>query len=191
MKHSNVQGTLIAKTIEVMATEGLDKTTTKAIVSGTGINEGYIYRHFANKDDLLVKTFDALDEELVSRAMENISIMNMPQTEYETRCWLYFSAMWRFLLGNRAKCRAFIQYYYSPYFGKYSATGHKARYQPFIAKFQTAFRSEANVWMLFNHLLTTMLDFALKVMDGAVPDDDDTAAHVFQLVYHSAKLYFR
>lgn len=33
---------LIARTISVIATEGLDKTTTKAITTGTGINEAYI-----------------------------------------------------------------------------------------------------------------------------------------------------
>ena len=191
MKYQNVQSTLIDRTVAVIAGEGLDKTTTKAIVAGTGINEVYIYRHFANKEDLLAKTFDALDEELVAQAMQHMAVMNTPDTPYELRCRLFFTAIWRFLLGNREKCRAFIQYYYSPYFIKNSAEGHKARYQPLMGEFQKVFRPEANVWMLLNHLMTTMLDFALKVLDGAVPDDEDTAEHVFRLVYHSAKLYFR
>lgn len=39
---------LIARTISVIAGQGLDKTTTKAITDGTGINEAYIYRYFVH-----------------------------------------------------------------------------------------------------------------------------------------------
>ena len=52
-----------------------------------------------------------------------------------------------------------------------------------------SFKEKANVWMLFNHILNVMLDFAIKVYDGAVPDDDDTAEHVFRLVWFSINPY--
>lgn len=45
MKHYDVQSRLIDRTIIVIAENGLDKTTTKAIVKGTDINEAYIYRY--------------------------------------------------------------------------------------------------------------------------------------------------
>jgi hypothetical protein len=45
--------------------------------------------------------------------------------------------------------------------------------------------------MLLNHILNVMLDFAVKVFDGAVSDSDDTAEHVFRLIYGSVKQYFR
>ena len=45
--------------------------------------------------------------------------------------------------------------------------------------------------MILNHILATMLDFAVKVFDGAVPDDEDTAEHVFRLVYFSVRQYFK
>ena len=75
--------TLIARTISVIANEGLDKTTTKAITSGTGINEAYIYRAFANKDDLLIKTFDKLDDELVNATNLHLNIMYTPQLSFD------------------------------------------------------------------------------------------------------------
>ncbi len=189
MKHQNVRDTLIAQTIAVIAAEGLDKTTTKAIVSGTDINEAYIYRYFTDKEDLLSKAFDALDEELVAKAMLHVSVMYMREIDYETRCRLFFSAMWSFLLGNREKCLTFIRYYYSPYFGKYSSAAHKERYKPLAAKFSDGFASKTNVWMLLNHILNILLDFAVKVFDGEIPNDDNTAEHVFRLVYHSVMPY--
>ena len=63
LKHYDVSSTLINSTISVIANEGLDRTTTKAIVHGTSINEAYIYRYFSDKEDLLAKTFAELDED--------------------------------------------------------------------------------------------------------------------------------
>ena len=36
-----------------------------------------------------------------------------------------------------------------------------------------------------------MLDFAIKVFDGTASDSDDTAEHVFRLIYFSVNQYFR
>ncbi len=75
MKRQNVCATLIDRTIVVIANEGLDKTTTKAIVSGTDINEAYIYRYFKDKEDLLKKSFDTLDNELYNVVTDRKSVV--------------------------------------------------------------------------------------------------------------------
>ena len=191
LKRQNVCATLIARTISVIANEGLDKTTTKAIVKGTEINEAYIYRFFEDKEDLLHKTFDSLDAELLEAGLKNIQVMYMAELDYEMRCRICFNKTWRFLLGNREKCLAYIRYYYSPYFVKYSSAEHKERFKPLVVKFQDAFRPEANVWMLLNHILNVMLDFSVKVYSGAVGDNEDTEEHVFRLVYYSINPYFK
>ena len=191
LKQYNVKNRLIEKTISVIASDGLDKTTPKSIVKGTDINEAYIYRFFSDKDDLLCKTFDMLDNELVSTAMTHISVMYISEIDYEVRCRIFFNNIWKFLLGNKEKCLAFIRYYYSPYFQKYSAKVHKERYEPLVEKFKDAFRKESNVWMILNHILNVMLDFAIKVFNENVPNDDDTEEHVFRLVYYSIQQYFK
>ena len=45
--------------------------------------------------------------------------------------------------------------------------------------------------MLLNHILATMLDFAIKVYDEALPNNTDTAEHVFRVIYHSVRPYFK
>ena len=191
MKQDEIRRGLIDGTIHVIAKEGLDGASTKQIGLATSINEAYIYRCFEDKEDMFAKTFASLDDELVNKAMQHVPVMYMQEMEYEMRCWVFFTSVWKFLLGNRDKCLAFIRYYYSPYFQRYSAEEHKKRYLPLVDKFRDAFRDEANVWMILNHILTTMLDFAVKVYDGAVPDNDDTAEHVFRLIYHSIRQYFK
>ena len=191
MSPQDMREKLIARTITVIATEGLDKTTTKAITTGTGINEAYIYRHFSDKKDLLSKTFDKLDDELVAKVMQHLPVMYMQELEYELRCRVFFEAVWKFLLGNKEKCLAFVRYYYSPYFQQYSYESHKRRYAPIVEKFKDAFKDEADVWMILNHILNVMLDFAVKVHNDQMPKEDNYAEHVFRVIYQSVKQYFR
>ena len=191
MKHYDVQSRLIDRTIIVIAENGLDKTTTKAIVKGTDINEAYIYRYFSDKEDLLSHVFDTLDEELVAKVMQHLPVMYMRELEYELRCRVFFEAVWKFLLGNKEKCLAFVRYYYSPYFTKYSAESHKRRYVPVVEKFKEAFKDEADVWMILNHILNVMLDFAVKTHNGQMPKEDYYVEHVFLVIYASVKQYFR
>lgn len=191
MSPQDMKETLLARTIEVIANEGLDKTTTKAITAGTGINEAYIYRCFSDKEDLLAKAFDKLDEELVNKSVQHVDIMYVKEMEYEMRCRFFFGAVWKFLLGNRNKCLAYVRYYYSPYFSKYSVVSHKRRYAPLVEKFRDAFKDEADVWMILNHILNVMLDFAVKVHNDQMPSEDNYSEHVFRVIYQSVRQYFR
>lgn len=191
MSPQNMREMLIESTITVIATEGLDKTTTKAITAGTGINEAYIYRHFTNKEELLSKAFDKLDAELLAELMSYVDFMVNGQMDRETRCRRYFSEIWGFLLANKDRCLAFVRYYYSPYMTKYSVESHRQRYVPLIEKISPAFKDEADVWMILNHILNVMLDFAVKVHNGQMSKEDNYTEHVFRVIYRSVDQYFK
>mgnify|MGYP003312834516 FL=1 len=191
MKQDELRRRLIDGTIHVIANDGLDKASTKQIGIATSTNEAYIYRCFEDKEDLFIKTFDALDEELLAKTIQHIEIMYMANMEYEMRCRFYFSAVWRLLLSDRDKCLTYVRYFYSPYFTKYSADTHEKRFAPLVAKFKDAFLDEADVWMILNHILNVMLDFAVKVHNGQMSSSDDYSEHVFRVIYASVKQYFR
>lgn len=74
MKQDDTRLKLIDGTIHVIARDGLDKATTKSIGEKTSINQAYIYRHFEDKEDMFAKTFESLDEELVNKAMQHVSV---------------------------------------------------------------------------------------------------------------------
>lgn len=101
MKQDDLRQALIDGTIHVIAQNGLDKATTKAISNATGINEVYIYRLFKNKENLFKKAFEHLDKQLLDKCLLHIDVMYMGEMDYETRCRIYFLAMWRFLVGNK------------------------------------------------------------------------------------------
>ena len=191
MKHQNVRERLIENTIKIIAEHGFDKATTKTIVSGTGINEAYIYRDFTDKEDLFVSVFDKLDEELLAKLMQHLPVIYMREIELEVRCRLLFTEIWKFLLEYKERCLAFMQYYYSPYFKIHSADQHKKRYLPLIEEFSKAFIDEADVWMILNHMLDVMLSFAVRVHNEHMPSEDNYSEHVFRVVYHSVEQYFK
>ena len=182
---------LIDGTIQVIARQGLDGATTKLIGTTTELNEVYIYRSFKDKEDLFAKTFAFLDEEFLDLAMKHIDVMYKQEMEFELRCRVYFTAVWRFLLGNRDKCLTYVRYYYSPYFTKYSIEEHHDRFSPLVLKFKDAFKGEAEVRLILNHILNVMLDFAVKIYTGQMPDDEDHSEHVFRVVYRSIEQYFK
>ncbi len=190
MKQDETRSKLIKGAIKVIARDGLDKASAKQIEQASGLNVVYIYRCFKDKEDLFAETFAYLDNEIVQKFMESFSAIKFSNLSRENKCRLLFAMLWRFLLGNQEKCVCFTRYFYSPYFKKYSADRHRADYEELINTISKAFKKEANVWMLFNHILNVMLDFAIKVYDGAIPDDDDTAEHVFRLVWFSINPYF-
>ena len=181
---------LIDGTIRVISREGMDKASAKQIEQETGVNAVYIYRCFRDKDDLFAKTFAYLDDELSDKILQNLPIMYDTQFAYVQRCRIFYYALWKFLLGNRDKCMAFVRYFYSPYFMRYSAQEHKARFAKVMEKIGPAFKEEADVWMILNHILNVMLDFAVKVHNGQMLDNDDYSEHVFRVVYASVKQYF-
>lgn len=140
MKQEEMRQKLIDGTILVVANEGLGETTTKKVRMACSINEAYIYRCFRSKEDMLAKTFSYLDEELFSVAMKFLDDVDLSQICVERWSREYFNAMWTFLLGNREKCLAYMQLYYSPYFVKCSVDEHKTRFLPLVERFRPAFK---------------------------------------------------
>ena len=191
MKQDDLRHALIDGTIYVIAQNGLDKATTKAISTATSINEVYIYRLFANKEKLFEAAFTYLDEQLLTKTMLHLDVMYMTEMDYETRCRVYFLTLWRFLVGNKNEILMYVRYYYSTHFAKDSAEEHKRRFQPLVEKFKVAFKDEADVWMILNHILNVMLAFAVMVHNDQMPKEDDYTEHVFRVIYQSVKQYFR
>ena len=45
--------------------------------------------------------------------------------------------------------------------------------------------------MILNHILNVMLDFAVKVHNNQMSQEDNYAEHVFRVLYASVKQYFK
>lgn len=187
MDQENIRQRLIESTIRVISRDGIDKATTKLLAKEADVNEVYIYRLFESKEALFVKTFAALDNELISKLLDYLPVMHMDKLKPKSRTRILFSCVWQFLLSNPEKCRCFISYYYSPYFKKYSCEAHLEAYRIIVEKLRPAFLPGADVWMLLNYIMDVLLTSAVKVFNGILPDNDRTAEHIFDLIYSAVE----
>lgn len=191
MKQDEIRRRLIGGAIRVIARDGLDKATTKSISAEAPASEVYIYRYFSDKDDLLAKAFESIDTELAKVCMQHVGIIYSADASFEICCRAYYSLIWRHVIENRDKFTAYIRYYYSPYFMRYSASSQNEIYAPLVSKFSQIFEDDTNVWIILGHIMNTVLDFAVKVYNGEVPDDEETKELVFRLIYCSVRQYFK
>lgn len=61
--------------VHVVARDGLEKATTKAIAKAAGLNEAYIYKCFAGKDELLNEALHREDENFAVLLDKTLPVM--------------------------------------------------------------------------------------------------------------------
>ena len=183
MKQDEIRLALKEATVRVVARDGLDKTTTKSIALEAGVNEVYIYRLFAGKEDLLHATFKMLDQELADVILHHLPLMEHTEIRIEDRCRSLFYFVWEFLLDGKEKCFCFMRYYYSPYFQKLSYEEHKKIYSPVLEQFKPAFWAGTDAWLMLNFILDFMLCSATKVYQGQISKTNAAADQVYQVIY--------
>lgn len=181
MKQMKMRTALIDSTIRVIAQDGLDRATTKAIATAAGVNEAYIYRLFDGKEDLLKNAFMDCNELLVAECsrslLENEHLMPDIDAIYRNG----FRRCWNMLLCSREKCLFYVRYYYSPYFQKYAQKDYQQSYDRLIAEIQRFFPAWVDVADLIHHALDIALCYAVKVFYGEMEADERLFERVYQL----------
>lgn len=183
-------------TLRLVAEGGFEKATTRAIagerreINNIKLNEAHIYRVFGTKENLFAETFAMLDNELISNIKDSLAVFDMRE-DFRSQCERIFMRLWRFLLQNEDKCRYYTRYYYSIYFKEDIYKTHIKKYEILIERIASAFVDGADVWSLLHHIITVMLDFAIRVYNGALEDTEENAAHIFNVAFSSIAPYLK
>ena len=165
-RERNAKQAFIEGTVRVVARDGLDKTTTKAIATEAGLSEAYIYRCFESKEALLCAAFHMEDVAFAYFLKQNLVGMHIQNAPWKDRAFQLWSASWRFILGRKDDCLFYLQCF-----------------QELFAAVEQTFKPEANVNMLLHQVFDTMLSFAARVLGGEMPDDDATTQWAFEQIY--------
>lgn len=100
-RERNAKQAFIEGTVRVVARDGLDKTTTKAIATEAGLSEAYIYRCFESKEALLRAAFHMEDVAFAYFLKQNLVGMHIQNAPWKDRAFQLWSASWRFILGRK------------------------------------------------------------------------------------------
>ena len=188
---------LINNTIRLIAEGGFEKATTKAITYSGGslpnvkLNEVYIYRLFGSKDHLYEKAFEELDKEFIYALKKCLATFKVSQETAKDTLYEIFLQTWQFLLKNEDKCRCYVRYYYSVYFKGCSLDRHNRYFDEIVDCFVPLFKEEADVRSIMHSVLTTLLDFAIRVYNGDLENNDINTLHIFNVLYCTMASYFK
>lgn len=195
---TEIREILIQNTIHLVAEGGFEMATTRAIaMEKTEIelpirmNEVYIYRLFGGKARLYEAAFVCLDEELFSAFRRGVESVGGLETETKEHLKEFFAKTWSFLLHNEERCRCYVRYYYSVYFKGHSLRIHKKLFDSMATVFRPLFKDEAEVSMILHSLFTTVLDFAIRVHNGEMEDNEKNRRFVFNVLYCSVVAYLK
>ena len=186
----------IGNTIRLVAKGGFEMATTRAISGGRSevnnvkLNEAHIYRVFGTKENLFAETFAMLDDEMLLTIKKALSAFDS-NLDFRSQCEEVFFKLWRFLLKNESKCKYYTRYYHSVYFKNDIYSVHMKKYEILIEKISAYFIPEADVWSIFHHVLTTLLEFAIRVYNGSLEDSEENAIHIFNVAYCAIAPYLK
>jgi AcrR family transcriptional regulator len=191
-----VRNILIRNTVRLVAEGGFEKATTKAItfcgdnLPGMKMNEVYIYRLFGSKEHLYETAFEMLDTELVVALRTHLAHSRAGNMPTKDKMHYVFIHTWRFILQNEERCRFYTRYYYSIYFRGESLAKHARLFEQIIDSFSPLFREGADVGSIMHIILSMLLDFAIRVYNGDLEDNETNRAHIFNVLYCVMASYF-
>lgn len=169
-------------TVHVVARDGLDKVTTKAIAKEAKLNEAYIYKCFAGKDDLLNETLNMEDANFAELLNELFPVVYDQRLSYRERAYVIWKRSWDFILEERDDCIFYIRFYFASIGLNHVYRKHMDACWPLVERIRPLFKDGTNMEMLCHQVFCTMLFFAARVMDGDMPNDEETTAWVFNQI---------
>ena len=188
-KEADISAILIDNAIHLIAQGGFEKATTKNLAhygkapKDFKMNEVYIYRLFGSKEKLYQSAFLCLDKEFVQIIYKSLEDIGDITLATKKDFYKMFLNVWQFVLKNEQRCRCYVRYYYSVYFNGKTSEKHKQHFATLLSKFSPLFIEEADVKAIMHSILTTFLDFAIRVHNGALIDNEENRPHVFNVLY--------
>ena len=196
-REAEVKELLISNAIHIIAEGGFEKATTKELTLFGGhltdlkMNEVYIYRFFGSKEKLYESAFRQLDTELYYAFRNGVDAVGGFEQDTKEHLYEFFSKAWKFILGNEDRCRCYVRYYYSIYFKGNSLEAHKKLFNKMISEVSPIFKEEADVTSILHSVFTAMFDFAIRVYNGELEDNEINRPHIFNVLYCMMMTYFK
>ncbi len=176
-----------AAAIKAVRQYGLEGVRIQNVSELAGISAGAIYRHFDGKDQLLVECFTYVDKqaaEIFERLKFNPLVMLTDPMGAIKSLWLpYF----RFWTSHPDETVFYHRFRDSTFFPKYDKNRDVSYFKTFIGMvciFKKVFPSldKMNQDLLWLHVLTSTVMYAKYVVEGTLPNNQETEDTVFQLL---------
>lgn len=183
----NTRTRIIHAAMAAVRRYGLEGVRIQNVSEFAGITPGAIYRHFESKEQLLVECFLYVDRQ-AAEIFEHLKFdpLAMPADPIGAvkGLWLpYF----RFWTANPDETVFYHRFRDSAFFPKYDKSRDVTYFKTFMGMvhaFKKAFPrlNRINQDLLWLHVLTSTVMYAKYVVEGILPNNQETEDTVFQLL---------
>ncbi len=178
---------IIFAAIKAVRKYGLEGVRIQNVSELAGISSGAIYRHFDSKDQLLVECFTYVDKQAAAifehLKFNPLRMLTDPMGTVKDLWLPYF----RFWISHPDETVFYHRFRDSTFFPKYDKSRDVTYFKTFIGMvqaFKKVFPSldRMNQDLLWLHVLTSTVMYAKYVVEGTLPNNQETEDTVFQLL---------
>ena len=178
---------IIIATMKAVRQYGLEGVRIQNISDIAGISPGALYRYFEGKDQLLEECFTYVDRqaaEIFEHLKWNpLTMIKDPFGAVKSLWQPYF----RFWLAHPDETVFYHRFRDSAFFPKYDKNREVTYFSTFggmVRLFKEAFPglNQLNQDLLWHHVLTSTVMYAKYVVEGSLPNDQETEDTIFQLL---------
>lgn len=175
--------------IAAVAEFGLEGTTTRRIVASGKINEGYIYRYYEDRDDLLKKTFLKIDlsfKEIVASNMPLFCDTNVPKRDRFRKLFDDFVAYFR---EHQKESLFYLRYYESSFNEGEVWAEHKKIFDEFAPAIRNGIADKEYAFLVPHHLFRNIILIGQFMVKNAAKDSN-WCDPMFELLFTIFDKYF-
>ena len=183
MEQESMKQAFMECAVRVVARDGMEKATTKAIAAEAKLNEAYIYKCFSNKDELLSAALHMEDVRFANLLQKTLPVMHMPDLPWKERAYILWKRSWDFILQRPEDCAFYPRYYYSASYCAHAYERHLACFKPLIEEVSKSFKPGTNMDMFVHQIFFTMLFYASRFLDGELENSEAATQWAFEQIY--------
>ena len=178
---------IIFATMKVVRQYGLEGARIQSVSNQAGISPGALYRYFESKDQLLIESFEYVDQRAAAifdhLKFDPQTMLTDPIGAVKSLWQPYF----RFWVAHPDETIFYHRFRDSAFFPKFDMSRDASYFNSFagmVHDFLEAFPSlrQINQDLLWLHVLSTTVMYAKYVVEGMLTDNQETEDTVFQLL---------
>lgn len=187
---------IIFATMKAVRQYGLEGVRIQNVSKLAGISPGALYRYFDSKDQLLIECFTYVDKQ-VAMIFEHLkfnplTLLSDPIGAVKSLWLPYF----RFWVAHPDETIFYHRFRDSTFFPKYDKSRDITYFKTFVEMvraFQKIFPGlkEINQDLLWLHILTSTVMYAKYVVEGVLPNNQQTEETVFSLLSTGLRGYLK
>jgi len=166
---------------------GLEGVRVQNISQLAGLTQGAMYRYFESKDVLMEACFVYVDKQAAAifehMSFNPLTLLKGP-AEAVKSLWLPYFRFWTSHPDETVFYHRFRDSAYFPAFDRQRDIGYFEKFVGIVHLFKKTFPrlDELNQDLLWLHVLTSTVMYAKYVVEGVLPNNEETENAVFQLM---------